>query len=98
MIIAFIIITSVIQVVLYWLLDRIERKYVRLIAFITILIGHFFIFPNCFYAWLIPDHIDCGMPYVGITLVFWVFGGGLATITHILYHFISKKNLRVHSN
>ncbi|HFA52103.1 MAG TPA: hypothetical protein ENJ95_24060 [Bacteroidetes bacterium] len=65
-------------------------KHGKTITFLMVLIGHLFIFPRFFYPEPDPNGINCGMPILGITLAFWIIGGGGTVIIHLLYYFISK--------
>lgn len=70
--------------------EKMKFKHGKTLLFLLILIGYFFIFPRFFYPEPDPNGINCGMPIMGITLAFWVIGGGVTIIAHIIYYIISK--------
>jgi hypothetical protein len=47
------------------------------------------VFPKFFYPEPSTDGINCGMPILGITFGFWIFG----TIAGIATHILTAKNL-----
>ncbi|WP_018343615.1 hypothetical protein [Cytophaga aurantiaca] len=90
MILLFIIAASMLQVISYYILDRYTIKIPSYIILIILLVGHLFIFPKFFYPEPNPNGADCGMPILGITLAFWLFG----TIAAVLSHFLWIKVLK----
>ena len=83
-------IISLCQILLYLIVDHQNWKYGKIIVMLAILIGHFFVFPSYFYPDTNSEGINCGMPILLVNTVFWVFGGGLTLIFHILYWMIKK--------
>ncbi len=81
---------SIVQIGLYLFLDNKKIKNGKSIAFATLLMGHLFILPQFFFPEPDPNGINCGMPVLGITLAFWVIGGGATVLMHILYFFLRK--------
>ena len=79
------------QIGLYLVLDNKKIKNRKPIAFATLLlIGHLFILPQFFFPEPDPNGIHCGMPELGITLAFWVIGGGATVLIHALYFLLRK--------
>jgi len=82
----------VLQIATYIGLDKYKLSYWKYLVLAVCLILNFLILPSYF----IPDYkegeIRCGMPALGITLAFWVLGGGLTIITHCIYSIINSSN------
>lgn len=95
MILKWIILISIGQIKLYLISDRLKLKHASVFIFLPILIGHFFILPKYFYPEPDPDGVNCGMPILGVTLAFWIFGGGIASGTHLIYYLIKKKKTHI---
>jgi len=93
MILKVIILISICQVLLYLISDKLGLKHGRKLLLLIILIGYFFILPPFFYPEPNPNGNNCGMPTVGVTLAFWVIGGGMASVLHLVYYLIRKKML-----
>jgi hypothetical protein len=74
----------IIQIFAYIILDKYNLSKWKYLVFSIILIFNFFVLPSYF----IPDNdknqARCGMPALGITLAFWIFGNGSA-YAHILF-------------
>ncbi len=85
MILYFIIIVSLVQYVIYFINSRYTIKFPDSMLLFFIVIAHFFLFPKLFYPKLDPDEINCGLPMLGVTLSFWVFGTLASCITHMLW-------------
>ena len=85
-----IIVISICQICLYLILDKMTLKYGKVIIFLLILVGYFFVFPKFFLPLPDPDGIGCGMPVVAFLFTIWVVGGGSAILIHIIYYLIRK--------
>jgi hypothetical protein len=79
---------SILQFGLYLVLDRTKFKKFKLLILLVILVGHLVVFPPMFYPQMKPG--TCGMPFVAVTLAFWVLGGLAAIATHTIYSIISR--------
>ncbi|WP_299769558.1 hypothetical protein [uncultured Dokdonia sp.] len=66
------------------------HKFLDFIWLFLIIIAHLFVFPKLFYLKLDPNEINCGLPMLGVTLSFWIFGMLAAFIAHILWKFICR--------
>jgi hypothetical protein len=93
MILIFVIAVSVLQVVAYYIIDKKNIKFGRLIVLGIILIGNVFVFPPFFYPQMDPNGVNCGMPILGITLAFWIFGGLGSIVIHFVYRFFNPKKI-----
>ncbi len=92
MILLFIIGISVVQIALYFLNGKYKTKFPNYLILIFILLGHYLLFPRFFYPEPRTDGINCGMPILGITLGFWIFGTIAGITTHLIWKLIIKKN------
>lgn len=91
MILLFILIISLVQLTCYYLTYRYKIKIPGFVFLVLVLIGYYFIFPHFFYPEPRTDGINCGMPILGITLGFWIFGTIGALSSHIIWIFIKKR-------
>ncbi|MGV6832050.1 MAG: hypothetical protein ACWA5P_10895 [bacterium] len=91
MILLFIIAISLVQFGLYYLDKKYKIKLPSYIILLTFLASYFFVFPKLFYPELNRDGINCGMPILGITFGFWIFGSIAAITTHIIWKVKNKK-------
>ncbi|PSR56161.1 hypothetical protein AHMF7605_22975 [Adhaeribacter arboris] len=91
MILNFIILISVSQLLLYLIIDKLNFRYGKVLILTLILVGHFFIFPKYFYPEPNSDGVNCGMPVLGITFAFWVFGSAITLLVHSIYSFIKNR-------
>jgi hypothetical protein len=91
MILLFIIAASILQLISYYLLDQYTIKVPSYVILILLLVGHLFLFPQFFYPEPNPNGPGCGMPILGITLAFWLFG----TVAAVLSHFFWIKVLKL---
>jgi hypothetical protein len=73
------------QVLVYVILDENRVLFPKLPILLLLLILEFFILPPYFYPEKPPGEPGCGLPLLGIMLAFWIIGGGVAVVTHILY-------------
>ena len=85
-----IILISIFQICIYLISDKMKLNYSRILVLYLFLIGYFFFLPKFFYPEPDPNGINCGMPILGITLVFWIIGGGIATTIHVIYFLVKK--------
>jgi Na+-driven multidrug efflux pump len=85
MILIFIIGISLVQFGLYYLNEKQKTKFPSFIILAVLLICCFFVFPRFFYPEPDPDGINCGMPILGITLGFWIFGTIAGIVTHVVW-------------
>jgi hypothetical protein len=84
----------VIQVIGYILLDKYNLSKWKYLVLGIILILNVFILPDYFIPHN-PNHKPiCGMPAMGITLAFWIIGGGTTLVTHFVYGIFQKYLLR----
>lgn len=84
-----IILMFIIQVCSYIILDKFNLNKWKYLLLVIGLILDFFVLPNYFIPEFKNREVRCGMPALGITLAFWIFGGGTIITTHIIYMFIS---------
>lgn len=82
---------SIIQGFAYLVINRIGFKYGRILVLIVVFAGYLFFLPKLFYPKPDPNGVNCGMPILGITLGFWIFGGLSASFTHIFVGLALKK-------
>lgn len=92
-----ILIILLIQIIGYLILDKVNLKAWKYSILVVLLIAYIFILPNHF----IPDNQNnvprCGIPALGITLVFWVLGCGTTLLTHLIYVLIKRiKKVKAH--
>jgi len=90
MILAFIFLMCLLQWLSYWASDKFMLP-LRTYILIALILSHVFIFPPFFFPTYDTDEPQCGMPILGITLAFWVFGISATVFTHVLYWFIKIK-------
>lgn len=80
------------QVIAYILLDKYKFGSWKYLVLAVCLILNFFILPYYFMPDYSESEIRCGMPALGIILGFWILGGGLTIVTHLVYFIIKKIN------
>jgi hypothetical protein len=85
MILIFIIGISFAQFGLYYLNEKSKTKAPTFIILSILLICNLFVFPRIFYPEPNPDGLNCGMPILGITLGFWIFGTIAGIVTHVVW-------------
>lgn len=85
MILLFILGISVVQLAMYFLNDKYKTKLPNFVILLILLICYFLVFPGLFYPEPSPDGINCGLPILGITLAFWIFGTIAGIGTHIIW-------------
>lgn len=74
-----------IQVCGYILLDLYHLSKWKYALLAIGLLLDFFILPGYFMPVYKEGELHCGMPAMGITLAFWILGGGLLIVTHTVY-------------
>jgi hypothetical protein len=57
----------------------------KLSILVGLILAHAFIFPPYFFPVIEDDGIRCGMPLLGVTLAFWIFGIPATILTHVTY-------------
>ncbi len=85
MILLCIIFVSFLQLLLYYLIDKHKLKFPKILIFVLVLIGYYVVFPQYFMPSPKINHINCGMPTLGVFLGFWIFGTIAALMTHIIW-------------
>jgi cell division protein FtsW (lipid II flippase) len=82
----------IIQLLVYFILDKTNLKNWKFLILSLFLIGYIFVLPNYFISDNPTNEPRCGMPAIGITLVFWIFGCTSTLLTHFTYYIISEIN------
>jgi len=93
-ILATIVIVAICQLGIYLLSDKKHIKYAKTITFLLAMMGQLFLFPQLFFPEIDPNDIHCGSEHLGISLTFWLIGGGVTVLIHSIYHsmkFFSKR-------
>ncbi|WP_435261848.1 hypothetical protein [Tenacibaculum sp. nBUS_03] len=85
---------SFVQFGLYYLNRKYGQKIPEFLILLTFLICYFLVIPRFFYPEPRPDGINCGMPVLGITLGFWIFGTIAGIATHIIWKIIKYKSTK----
>lgn len=93
MILYWILLTSIGQLILYLILNKLKLNLGGIFILIAVLGCYFFIFPSYFYPEPNPDpnHAQCGMPLLAINFGFWIIGGVSAVLLHLVYYLILKR-------
>jgi hypothetical protein len=78
--------TSLLQLALYFLSYRMRWKFPDFLILIIFLVLYYAFLPQFFYPEPRRDGVNCGMPILAITMVFWIIG----TIAGVLIHFLWK--------
>ncbi len=94
MIYLFLVLVLAVQWGIYLFLDRIQFPFRKWVVLIALLIGHLFIFPRLFYLDYDSNGMNCGMPILGIHLIFYIFGIPMTLLVHLIYYLIAKKRLK----
>jgi len=81
------ILMALIQVGKYYILERSDSRKWRPIVLGIGFILNLFILPDLFIPEPRKGEAHCGMPILGITLSFWIFGSCLLLITHFTFDF-----------
>ncbi|CAM3524048.1 hypothetical protein FLSA109164_01505 [Flavobacterium saliperosum] len=90
-----IVIVTILQFSLYFILDRYKYYRIKWVVFILIVFCNLVFFPDIFIQKFREEEggtIRCGLPVMAIHLAFWIFGNGASVFTHIVYRFIKIKN------
>lgn len=74
-----------IQVFGYILLDKYNFSNWKYLLLIIGLILDFMVLPSYFMPHYKEGEFRCGLPALGITLAFWILGGGSIILTHFVY-------------
>lgn len=80
----------IVQITGYIFLDKFNLmnwKYLFLCVFLALYI---FVLPGYFIPNNPTNEPRCGMPALGITLAFWIFGCGATLLAHLAYSIIRK--------
>lgn len=81
-----------VQIIGYIILDKLSLKVWKYLILGISLVAYIFVLPSYF----IPDNPNneprCGMPALGITLAFWIFGCGATLFAHLIYILINRLN------
>jgi hypothetical protein len=85
MILKFLLLISVFQLILCFLIDKLKFRSGKRLLLIGLVIGNVFIFPRFFYPEPSPEKVNCGLPILGISLAFWVLGNAMALFVHVFY-------------
>jgi len=72
-------------VVLFTGFDTWKVRYGKEIAIAVIVLANIFLLPRFFYPEENKDGVNCGMPFLGITILFWVVANLVVTFTVIFY-------------
>lgn len=84
---------AVLQLGLYYTMGRRNFPFDRTFVFLSILAGHVFIFPRFFYQNPATNcEVHCGLPILGITFAFWIFGGMTTIIIHLICSVVCRKS------
>lgn len=78
---------SILQGIAY----KFNIRYASIVILFSVLALHLFFLPKLFYPKLDPGGVKCGMPILGITLAFWIFGSLAASVTHIFGRLVIRK-------
>jgi len=90
-----IVLVTIIQFIIYILLDLKKLEIVKPIIFLLVLFSYLFYFPNFYFLEPDPNEINCGNALIGIYFFFWIFGGFSLIVFHISYYFFKKKVLKL---
>ena len=95
-ILEFILLISIAQLLISLGLLKLKTGYISHFIFVGVLFLYFFYFPKLWLNIIVPllSEIDCGMPALGTTMVFWFFGIFAATITHAIYLLIQSSFMK----
>jgi hypothetical protein len=82
---------SILQGIAYWMAYKFNIRYASIVILFSVLALHLFFLPKLFYPKLDPGGVKCGLPILGITLAFWIFGSLAASVTHIFGRLVIRK-------
>lgn len=78
---------ALIQARTYYLLEKFDARKWRPVVLGIEFFLNLFILPDLFIPEPRKGNAGCGMPVLGITLGFWIFGSGHLLFTHFAYDF-----------
>lgn len=90
-----IVVVTILQFSLYFVLDRFKYSRMKWAVFILIVFCNLILFPDIFIEKFREEeggNIRCGLPVMAINFAFWIFGNGASIFTHIAYRFLKIKN------
>lgn len=91
MLIAFILMVSVFQLIVYFFSDRYNLKFLKIILFGFLVSCNFIFFPKYFLPKFInEDGANCGIPQMAVFFGFWLIGNGMLIVTHLCYYLTKK--------
>ena len=73
------------QILVYVIADDRRVGWLKTLVLGLMLTLHFFVLPSYFYPTTPTDRVNCGLPALGVTLGFWIVGGGMTLLTHFIY-------------
>ena len=85
-----IILISLLQILIYIILDKLGYGKMKWLVFILIIAGNMFVLPELFSPKL-PEGPKCGMPIMGVYLAFWIIGELSAITVHLVYALVAIK-------
>ena len=94
MILLTIFLITILQIALYFLLEKRKLGNFKFLVLISVLVGYIFIFPPMFYPKM-PEGPKCGLPMMGVTLAFWVIGGLASTMAHLIYSIVITRKRKL---
>ena len=93
MLLPIVMVTMVVQWVVYDILDTRGKAHLKLAVFVFLLLLFLVIIPFFLIDWFVPsraDGLNCGLPFMGFVLASWVLGAGGTTILHLVYIFKNR--------
>jgi hypothetical protein len=85
---------SILQYIAYLMAYKLNIRYASIVILFSVLALHLYFLPKLFYPKLDPGGVKCGMPILGITLAFWIFGSLAASLAHIFGRLVIKKKMQ----
>ena len=88
---AFILLLTVfIQCLCYFFIDAKKIKFGKLLVLLFFILIYFVVLPYLFYPKMNDGITRCGMPLLGMYVFFWIIGGGLTILTHLIYYILNR--------
>ena len=78
---------AVIQILVYFWLDKMGFRFPKWVILLILLVAQLFVFPQLLFSALGYGENGCGMPIFGLLFFCVVLGGGLNLIVHLTYYF-----------